>query len=145
MPIVRKVTKAGTVRYYVTTRHEGKKVYHPGGYAKRRDAEAALARLKVAKDERTYHPPGQTTTGDYLMRWVASHKQLRDRTRQRYEQVLRDDVVPVIGDVRLDRLRPEDVSGSSTTRKGVACRWRRSRRCIASCMPGCAWPWRGGR
>ena len=109
MPIKRKVTKAGTVRYYVETRSAGRKVYHPGGYATRREAEAALAKLTVAKGEGTYRAPTTTTTGDYLTAWVASHKKLRPRTRQEYERVLRTHVLPVIGDVRLDRLRPEHV------------------------------------
>lgn len=37
MPVKRKVLPSGRTRYYVETRSAGRKVYHPGGYATRRE------------------------------------------------------------------------------------------------------------
>ena len=99
MAIKKKLTKAGT-RYYIETRNAGRKVHHPGGYATRREAEAALSRLKVAKLDGVYIAPQTQTVAAYLDSWLASHKGVRPRTRARYKQAIRDHIIPVIGAMR---------------------------------------------
>ncbi|MDP9330365.1 MAG: site-specific integrase [Actinomycetota bacterium] len=106
MPVQKKQTRSG-IRWYVYTRSDGKQTWH-GGYRTKREADAAEAKLRVSKDSGTYRAPEATTVDAFLDGWVTSHKKLRPRTRERYRQLVRDYISPVIGSMRLQTVRPED-------------------------------------
>ncbi len=72
----------------------------------RRDAEAALARLLA--EVRSGGPPvdSSVTVKDFLLGWLDRYTGLAGTTRERYSELLRLHVIPRIGHLRLDRLRP---------------------------------------
>ena len=62
----------------------------------RRDAERRLTEMQRASDAGTLADPGRMLLGDFLADYVA-HADIRDRTRLRYQQLLRKHVAPAIG------------------------------------------------
>jgi integrase len=73
----------------------------------RRDAEKTLTSLLREIDTGTAARPGTETFEAYLYRWLEHMRpRIRPVTWERYEILIRAHVVPRIGKVRLDKLRP---------------------------------------
>ncbi len=65
------------------------------------------------------------TTAAFLARWLEHQKgRLRPHPYKRYGQIVRDHVLPVIGDLRIDRVRPAHVQRvlDEVAAKGLAVR-----------------------
>lgn len=76
------------------------------------DAER-WARAQVAKLDRgewTNPELGRLTVGEYAREWLNGKVRIRPSTRLMYDVVLRNQVLPTWGSVRLDAVRHEDVS-----------------------------------
>ncbi|MCU0267315.1 MAG: site-specific integrase [Acidimicrobiales bacterium] len=105
-------------RYYVVLEHgidpstgKRRRTWHPVG-TKRREAEQALAELLEQKRTETYVEPRKLTVAQYLVdEWlpVAKHE-LRLSTFDSYQRNTRLHVVPGIGRIGLQRLRPLDLT-----------------------------------
>jgi hypothetical protein len=88
MPVLKK-TRDGKTRYYVVTKHGGKRRSH-GGYPTRREAERALTTLRKLKDDGAYRPPDGETLDTFLADWMdrkAATGDHRPRTSAFYRAV----------------------------------------------------------
>ena len=95
------------VRYTVDgVRHTGDRTF-----ATKREANAYLAQVRVALDRGTWVDPdaGRVALRDYARQWLVDRVQLRPRTRDLYESLLRLHVLPALGDLRLVDLNPARV------------------------------------
>ena len=69
------------------------------------EVRAKLRKLLADRDEGIAYDSENLTVGDYLDRWLgALEGSLRDRTWRRHEEVVRLDLKPIIGGVKLDKL-----------------------------------------
>lgn len=108
-----------------------------GGHRTKKDAEdaltAALERMRTGR----WVDPGTTTVRQYLDEWLAAmESNVLDTTYRGYEQMIRNWVVPRIGDVRLAELSPMHLRSLQTEllRSGrVDGRGGLSARSVASC------------
>jgi integrase len=94
-----------------------------GGFTTKKEAERELARVIRDLDTGKDPFPEKITLRAYLERWGAHQEnRLRPRTLTRYRQLLTADVLPIIGDVTLDRLRPAHIQAVLTAleARGVA-------------------------
>jgi integrase len=94
----------------------GRKRYRQwGGFPTRRAAEQALTRQLELLRVGDYADAGTTTLGDFLDRWLESvGTRVRPTTAASYRDMLEGHVVPRIGNVRLDQLRPMNLSSLYT-------------------------------
>ncbi|HEY5013313.1 MAG TPA: site-specific integrase [Acidimicrobiia bacterium] len=94
----------------------GRKRYRQwGGFPTRRAAEQALTRQLELLRVGDYADAGTTTLGDFLDRWLESvGTRVRPTTAASYRDMLEGHVVPRIGNVRLDQLRPMILSSLYT-------------------------------
>ncbi|HKY14815.1 MAG TPA: site-specific integrase [Microthrixaceae bacterium] len=111
------VTRKGK-RYYAVVELErdpftGKRrrVWHPAGGTKR-SAQQLLGQLLKDLDSNTYLEPEAVTVGTYLVdEWLVSAKnELRFATYDSYRRNIENHVVPHVGAVRLQALRPIDLT-----------------------------------
>ena len=72
----------------------------------RKDAEAALARLLAEVQSGGAPVDSSATVGDFLRGWLERYTGLARSTQERYRELLWLHVIPRIGHLRLDRLRP---------------------------------------
>src|SRR5918995_1339210 len=69
------------------------------------EVQRKLRKLLADRDEGIAYDSENLTVSDYLDRWLEAVKgSVRDRTWERYEQVVRLHLKPTIGNVKLDRL-----------------------------------------
>ena len=81
-----------------------------GGFRTRKEAEAELRRVLTSLDHGGDPFPAQISLADYLARWLDFQAlRVRASTHKRESDLLRLHVVPVIGNLRLDRIRPGHV------------------------------------
>ena len=118
--------KSWTYVVDVGTNENGKRQQRwKGGFHTRKEAQAALTATlhKLATGGDPF--PEALTLREYIPRWL-EHQQarLRPHPYRRYSQILRDHVLPVIGDLRLDRIRPGHVQQvlDGVSAKGLAVR-----------------------
>lgn len=77
----------------------------------KREAQKECARLITALDRGDYVEPGKETLAKFLDRWLDHVKsQVSPRSFERYEELARKNIVPVLGGIVLTKLRPEHVS-----------------------------------
>lgn len=74
----------------------------------KRDAQRRLTELLKELQDGAYVEPSSETLGAYLARWLRDYAKpsLRQTTYESYESVARIHIVPAIGHLRLDRLKP---------------------------------------
>jgi integrase len=77
----------------------------------KREAEAAAAAQVAAIGGGTFVDPSKETVEEFLRRWLRDYvdPSLALRTRRRYREVVEHDLVPFIGRVPLQKLRPSHV------------------------------------
>jgi integrase len=76
----------------------------------KREAQQALARIVTELDSGTFVEPDKTTVAIFLQRWLAHIKtQISAASFVRYCEYA-NTIVPILGAVRLTRLRPENIS-----------------------------------
>jgi integrase len=81
-----------------------------GGFRTRKEAEVELRRVLTSIDKGGDPFPAQISLADYLARWLDYQAlRVRPNTHKREADLLRLHVVPVIGHLRLDRIRPGHV------------------------------------
>lgn len=70
-----------------------------------------LAALVRRRDTGMLPETGNITTEQYLRHWLeyVARPRLRRSTFSRYRRAVEDDLIPVLGTIRLDKLRPSDV------------------------------------
>jgi hypothetical protein len=113
---IRKITlQDGTVRYRlvvdVARGADGKRRQVTHTYATKKEAQNALANIRVESSTGRYVKPGKTTLGEYLDRWLpASSRGLEPGTVRSYQDALR---VPreLLGHRSLQSLDATDITG----------------------------------
>lgn len=75
------------------------------------EAERERVRLLRALDTGTYAEPSRQTTGEYLRGWLAyrARPNVAASTFDRYEAIVRCQLIPALGHIRLTRLQASDV------------------------------------
>ena len=81
-----------------------------GGFRTKREAEAELNRQLHQVEQGADAFPSNMTLADFAERWL-DHQQarLRPLTHDRYTRLMQREILPVVGRVRLSKLRPAHV------------------------------------
>lgn len=77
---------------------------------KRQDAERELTRLIAAADNDSFIEPTKLTIADYLRTWLNGPHGLAGKTAERYQQLAEQQIVPHLGALPLQKLRPAHVA-----------------------------------
>jgi integrase len=72
------------------------------------DARKELRRLLKSGDDGQHVAPDKITLAEWVKEWIAT-RQINERTRERYEGLLREHVLPTLGIRRLQSLMPNDL------------------------------------
>jgi integrase len=77
----------------------------------KKDAEKRLAELLHQIDTGAFMKPGKTTFGDFLDRWLKdyAYANLAPRTAEGYETIIRQHLIPKLGNIPLTQLKPEHI------------------------------------
>jgi integrase len=75
----------------------------------RRDAERELARLLHAANTGVLVDPSKLTVADYLRSWLDGAHGLASKTAERYRQLVEQQIVPHLGALALQKLRPSHI------------------------------------
>lgn len=77
----------------------------------KREAERELARLLNEIRVGSYVEPSRMTLRDYLERWLEDgvKSTVAPKTFERYGEIVRGQIVPALGEIRLDNLQPLDI------------------------------------
>jgi integrase len=77
----------------------------------KREAQVECARLVAEIHRGTYLEPAKTTVAQFLERWLESTKaNVAPRTHERYAEIVRTNIVPLIGTAILSKLKPAQIS-----------------------------------
>lgn len=76
---------------------------------KRADAEAELARLLNDAHRGTLIDPSKSTIAEYLRSWLDGKTDITAVTRERYAEIIENRIVPVLGAIELQKLKPVHV------------------------------------
>jgi integrase len=77
----------------------------------KKQAEVECRKLLTAIDNDTYVDPQRQTVAEFLDRWLGYAKtQVAPRTHERYTELVKKNIVPVIGAVRLQKLRSTQIA-----------------------------------
>ncbi len=97
-------------RYDVRLRDPAGRVY-TRTFATKRDAEACAAAEKTDQVRGAWVDPrrGVVTLAEWSERWLAQRPLLRPRTRELYQGLLANHILPVLGDMELSKISPSEV------------------------------------
>jgi len=73
-------------------------------------AQVELTRLLAEVDNGTSIDPSKVTIADYLTAWLNADTDLSPKTKERYRQLVAQQIIPHLGATALQRLRPVQVS-----------------------------------
>jgi integrase len=77
---------------------------------KRQDAERELTRLLAAADAGTLPEPSRVTIAEYIHGWLDASHDLAPKTRERYGELIDRYIVPQLGSIHLQRLKPAKIA-----------------------------------
>jgi integrase len=80
----------------------------------KKDAQQALTKLLLELDTGTFIKPSSVTVKAYCQQWLdtSAKVRLRANTHMEYAYTLDHYVVPFIGNIKLDKLKPHDIQGA---------------------------------
>jgi integrase len=88
-----------------------KRKFHSLDATGKREAQIECANLISAIDGGTYLEPDKTTMAQFLDRWLENIKpNVSPRTHERYGEIARRNIAPLIGGVMLSKLKPAQIS-----------------------------------
>lgn len=88
-----------------------KRKWHTLDAAGKRQAQIECAALISAIQGGTYMEPDKTTLAEYLERWLENTKaNVAPRTHERYAEIARKNIAPLLGSVILSKLKPAQIS-----------------------------------
>lgn len=77
----------------------------------KREAEKACERLVMQRLEGTYVDPSKTTVAEFLERWIEHMRgQVSPRSHERYGELCRKNLAPLIGSIALTKMQPAQIS-----------------------------------
>jgi len=77
---------------------------------KRQDAERELTRLIATADNGSFIEPTKVTIADYMQAWLDGPHGLAGKTAERYRQLADHQIIPHLGALPLQKLRPQHVA-----------------------------------
>ena len=81
-----------------------------GGFATEKEAKLARDKARVALGTNNYIGSTSLTVGEFLNQWIELHaNQLKPSTLYSYSRNIRSNLIPYIGEVKLQELRPAHV------------------------------------
>ena len=81
----------------------------------KREAQIECARLISEINGGTYLEPAKTTLTQFLERWLANVKgNVSPRTHERYEEIAKKNLIPLLGATTLTKLRPMQIAAAYT-------------------------------
>jgi len=75
----------------------------------RQDAQKELTRLLAAADAGTLPEPSRATVTEYLHAWLDNDIDLSPKTKERYRELAENQIIPHIGKMVLQKLKPKQV------------------------------------
>jgi integrase len=81
----------------------------------KREAQRELIRLLAEVGAGTAVAPDKVTVGEYVAAWIANHTGLAAKTRERYGQLADKQIIPHLGTILLQKLRPQHIADWHTT------------------------------
>jgi hypothetical protein len=84
-----------------------------------KDAQEKLTRLLNAADQGTLPDPSNATVAEYVRLWLASTHGQSPKTLERYHELAEKQVIPHLGALKLQKLRPEHVQQWHGTLLGI--------------------------
>lgn len=79
----------------------------------KREAQKECARLITALQGGDYVEPGKETVAQFFDRWLTHvRSQVSPRSHERYTEIARKNLVPLLGNATLTKLRPEQISAA---------------------------------
>jgi len=74
----------------------------------KREAQKEMAKIIAQVEKGTYVEPSKLTFGEYLKNWIENYGRtnISATTFRRYKQIIYSRIVPYLGNVKLDKLRP---------------------------------------
>ena len=88
----------------INGKRRSRSVYVRGTY---KDAQRELTKLLTAADAGTLPEPSQDTVAAYLRNWLDSTLGLSPKTLERYRELAVRQIIPHVGEIRLQKLTPE--------------------------------------
>jgi integrase len=108
--ITRRGKKSWRIKFDIGTDGAGKRqTRYVTVRGKRQDAERELTRLLSGVDSSTLVEPSKVTVEKYLLDWLDGTHGLSPKTAERYRQLADQQVIPHLGNIRLQKLRPQHV------------------------------------
>jgi hypothetical protein len=100
------IRKLPSGRYQASYWYEGEHFVAPDTFASRKDANSWLSTVESDIARRAWIDPrsGRVTVAEYTRKWLNQRYDLRPRTIELYEHLLRVHIVPGLGDVELGNL-----------------------------------------
>ena len=88
-----------------------------GGFNSEKSAKLARDKARVSLSNLTYVVPSKATLGEYLTNWIneVHASQIKATTLERYRRVIDRYLIPEIGAIKLQDLRPSHVQALYTT------------------------------
>jgi integrase len=75
----------------------------------RKDAQKELTRLLAEIDKGVAVARSQLTVANYLRQWLGDDRELSPKTRERYVQLAEGQIIPHLGGVEMQKLRPAQI------------------------------------
>ena len=95
-----------------------------GGFDTAINAKLARDKARVSVGQRDYIAPTKLTVGEYLTAWIDAHaRKIKPTTLNRYRELIKDYLVPRLGSIKLQELKPlhvEQFYNSMAEHVGVA-------------------------
>ena len=89
-----------------------KRVWHKF-HGTKRGAQIECAKLVSSLDAGTYLEPDKTTLAEFLDRWLDHMRaQVSPRSHERYAEIARKNITPLLGGTHLTKLRPAQISAA---------------------------------
>ena len=82
---------------------------------KRQDAQRELTRVLAAADAGTLPEPSKVTVAEYVREWLDGTHDLSPKTAERYRELAEQQIIPHLGAVSLQRLKPAHVRAWHST------------------------------
>lgn len=91
------------------------------GVRGKKNAQIQCARIITELKRGTLQEPEKTTLADFFERWLAHMKsQVSPRTHERYVEIARKNIVPMLGQAKISRLNALQISQAYTKALGLA-------------------------
>jgi integrase len=81
----------------------------------KKQAQAELIRLLAAVNDGTAVDPSRATVGEHLCTWLDNDTALSPKTKERYRQLAEQQIIPHLGGIGLQKLRPAQIDAWHAT------------------------------